>query len=496
MRIRAYQVAITLALVVVGCAGNHSSSKTLQLKTEPLNAELAQESMKLDVPQPTTWELKNGLRVIYLYDDELPLMKGSLNVLGGGLFEPKGFYGVASLTGSQLREGAPQGFQPQQFDALLDKLGAAIESQYGEEMGSVSFTSLSDDFSEVFELFAKVALKPGFNPERLKIAKKLALDGILRRREDPELIAGATLKVALYGENNPYSSIPTAESIKRIEQQQLREFHARFMRPQGARLALTGSLPLAVVKPIVERYFGGWSAPEGGVTIASFPEAKEAIGPRVYVVERDFEQATIAMGHFGPARLSPDQFALSIFNRWFGMSGFESIIFSEIRSKLGLAYSVYGGFFSGARTGTFEIGLGTRASEAVNATQQVLRLIGETQSGAPDGAAIRNAKQGVNRSFVFRFSKPESIVQRRAYLEMLGFPLDFDSKYMGNIQSVSVEDIARVSRERVDLKRLKIVIVGKISSQEVADALQQEVQQVKFTEAPVFGALYQPRPKS
>ncbi len=62
--------------------------------------------------------------------------------------------------------------------------------------------------------------------------------------------------------------------------------------------------------------------------------------PGIYFVAKDDVSAsTVQMVDLGTTRDNPDYFALEVFNQFFGGS-FSSRLFSNIRSKKGLAYAV------------------------------------------------------------------------------------------------------------------------------------------------------------
>ena len=101
------------------------------------------------------------------------------------------------------------------------------------------------------------------------------------------------------------------------------------------------------------------------------------------MLKREFDQASIVVGHSGPARNSPDIYRIQLFNRYFGHGSFGSLLFREIRSNMGLAYSVYGGIWPGFERGTVQIQSGTRVNKVTKAIRAILDLSKQVQVAAP-----------------------------------------------------------------------------------------------------------------
>ncbi len=444
------------------------------------------EPVRFSPAAPERWKLANGLTVLFLHNAELPLVSGTLYIPGGSLWEPADLAGVARATGAQMREGGVTGYPPLALDKRLNNLAANVESSFGDEYGSVSFSSLSEDFDETFRLFSLVVRRPSFDSKRLALWKSLALEGVKRRRDDPSIMASMALAKVVYGDSSPYARYPAPESISRISVADLRSFHSKFVQPNGAILAVTGSIARERIDRALSQHLVDW---QGEVTNLEPPAVNEPARPGIYVLERDFDQATVVFAHLGPPRHTPDMHPMTIFNRVFGSAGFESLLFSEIRSRLGLAYAVDGSLSPAVVAGLFEIGLGTRVEEVPRAVRAVLELVTSTQREPFNSRQIAAAKSAVERSFVFKFAENEQIVNRAALLDILGYPKDFDQTYLARIEAVGPREVFDVAKRWIRPDDLSIVIVGRVRASDLAREFSGtfNVYEVKFDTEPVVG---------
>ncbi len=460
-------IGLFSAAILIGCAASSQPSVEAGIPDRP--EQLSKSEVSFLPRKPERWVLANGLVVYYIFDDELPVMKGKLMFPGGSLYESGEQAGLFEALGEQLREGSIKGMTPEVLDKTLDDTAASIESGYGADSGAVSFSCLEEDFDKVFGLASRVVREPAFDPKRLAIWKSLAAQAIKRRRDDPETMAGIAFVQGVYGKDSPFGRLPRESSLARITPAMMRDAHRRFIRPNGSFLVVTGALPKDRVAAAIEREFGSWA--RAADPLPPLPTVDTTVRPGIYVLERDFDQASVVMGHLGPPRLPPDIHQMSIYNRILGTGGFGSLLFNEIRSKLGLAYDVGGGLAPGVVLGTFEITLGTKATEVGKAIKRVAEIIEQTTHELPPQENFDSAKSSVERSFIFRFDSSFAVAQRAAQLEMTNFPADYDSTYLAKIAEVSRENVEQVGQRWIRPKDYVIVIVGKVDTAALKEQL-------------------------
>ena len=452
------------------------------------HTEIKLGKIDFEIPRAERWEMENGLKVVYYRNDEVPVVRLKLFFPGGSLSDDSGIPGLASAAGSQLREGSTRGMSPEELDKRLDDLAASIESDFGEEYGSLGLYSLVEDFDEVFDLLARIARQPAYDAKRLAVWKKLAIEGIKRRRDKPTKMAGMAFNELIYGKGSRFAQSATIDSVKRISRENLKAFHRRFVRPDGAILAVSGAISKEEAKTAIEKHLGGWE--RGSELRPPLPKVNHRIKPGIYVLERKFDQAQVLMGHRGPTRRVPEDFDIRLFNRIFGQGGFSSVLFREIRSRKGLAYSVYGGIWTGVVEGSMQVYVGTRNEQVSNAIESVFDLIKTSRSELPDKGDFESAKSATERSFIFKFDDPGYIATRAALLEILGYPSDYDHSYLQHIAEVNRDSVRAAAKKFINPEQMVVVVVGNVDAEMLAKkfAKRMEVYRLSFdTEPRVLG---------
>jgi predicted Zn-dependent peptidase len=110
--------------------------------------------------------------------------------------------------------------------------------------------------------------------------------------------------------------------------------YARVVKPQGAILGIAGNVTLDSLMPILEQVFGAWT----GSIDQTFP-AGECLPIREHLTHES-TQTHIGVAYPGVPYSDPDYYAA-----WAAVNvlsgGMSSRLFTEIREKRGLCYSVY-----------------------------------------------------------------------------------------------------------------------------------------------------------
>ena len=443
-----------LLVLVMAALGGCSRSLT---DVSSGDLERAREVSSFQPLQPERWELSNGLTVLYLKDDELPIVTGKLFIRGGSLWAPEFPTGSVSAMGEQMRQGGAGKYSADQLDVELEKLAASVTSSMSTEFGSVGFAALSSDLDKVFPIFADVVLHPRFEEGRLLLWKGQSIESIRRRKEDPATVASVAFQQIVYGPT-PYGKVAVERDVVAISQQGLRDLHQKFIRPDGAILVVTGRVDRQQVEQLVQKYFGSWR--QRGSRLPAAPPVNYQPKPGVYFITLPFSQASVKLGQLGLPRLTPDYPQIDIFNEVFGASGFGSRLMARVRTDLGLSYGIYGGISPAVVKGTNYVFLQTKAESVYPAIEESVAVLTGLQTAPPGQDEVREKKSAIRNSFVFKFDSPSEIAGRQASLELLDYPSDYDETYLPKIEAVEPAEVSAVARSRWDPSQFVIVVVG------------------------------------
>ncbi len=414
---------------------------------------------EVQLPDYERYQLANGLTVYLAEDRELPLVNGMALIRTGSRLEPAEQVGLADLTGSVLRSGGTQNHPADTLNQILEDRAASIETGIDTASGYASFDALSEDLPLVLKLFAEVLQAPAFADDKLELAKQQIAGGIERRNDDPEEIASREFGKLLYGDRSPYARTVEYATLANIERADLVRFYEQSVRPENLILGLTGDFRKAEVKALIEEYFGAWQG-AAAPPLPPLPIVSTAPQGGVFFVEQpQLTQSYIQVGHLGGQLDSPDYPALSLLNGV--LNGFGGRLFNTVRSRQGLAYSVYG-FWSPRfdYPGLFTAGGQTRSEATVPFVRSVLAELEQLRREPISAEELDYAKESILNSFVFNFQSPEQTLSRLMRYEYYGYPADFIFQYQRQVKTTTAADILRAARQYLQPEQMTTLVVG------------------------------------
>jgi len=414
---------------------------------------------ELIIPEPERVVLKNGMVVLLMEDHELPLISLSAFIRTGSRLEPQDKIGLASLTGTVLRTGGTTKQSGDEINEFLEGKAAMIEAGIGETAGTASMSCLTEDFPAVLEVFGDILRTPAFAPEKLKIAKNQMMAGIARQNDDPGGIVSREFKKLIYGNASPYTWVPNYATILSITQKDLAGWHETYFHPNRIILGLAGDFQREQALAFLNKVFGDW--PKGPE--ANDPEAfiqKHTPAGMFYVEKNDMTQAKIAMGHLGIRRDHPDYYSLVIVNQILSGS-FGARLFSNIRSKQGLAYDVNGGVgLQWDHPGMAILSMSTKTQTTGKGIDALIAESRKMVSDPPTEDEVANAKDSILNSFVFSVDSPSKVLGKYLTYEYYGYPSTWLKTFRRGIEQVTVAQVRQTAERHLRPQDFAILVVG------------------------------------
>jgi zinc protease len=408
---------------------------------------------------PKRIQLSNGMVLFLQEDHELPLIRGTAQIRGGSRDEPVEKVGLVQIYGHVWRTGGTRDKTGDQLDDYLEARAAKVETSGGLDSTIVSWNCLKDNLDDVFKVFVELLREPEFRQDKLPLAKTQLNTGISRRNDNPFEIAFREAGKLVYGADSPYARVPEYATVAAVTRRDLLSWHQRYVHPNNIILGVVGDFDSKAMEAKLREAFESWPAGPAAPKIqASFKGPK----PGIYFVQKDDVTASmVEMVDLGITRDNPDYYAIDVFNEFFGGS-FSSRLFSNIRSKKGLAYAVGGGVGTGFdHPGILRLFMGTKSKTTAAAIDAFNTELDALETNPATAEELTKAKEAILNSFVFRFDSKEKVLRERMDYEFYGYPADFLEKYRAGIEKVTQQDVARVAHRYIHKDRLAVLVVGK-----------------------------------
>ena len=419
---------------------------------------------KIQLEDPQTFTLSNGLKVLVVENHKLPRVRVQLLLDNPPVLEGEKA-GVSSLTGALLGKGSSN-ISKDDFNEEVDFLGATISFS-----GQSAFAStLSRYFPRILELMAEAAFNPNFSQEEFEKEKERFIENLRSEEKDVSAVARRVQSALAYGTAHPYGEFVSIESLEKVTLQDVSDFYARYFSPHNAYLVLIGDLDVKTAKKLVKSHFKDWSSKlQNG---PSYSEASNLAEPTINFVDMpNAVQSEIVVQNLVSLKMSdPDYITVLIANQILG-GGAEGRLFLNLREDKGYTYGSYSSVgtdkYSNAR---FRASAQVRNAVTDSAVVEILSEIKKIGTERVSEVDLKNAKEKYKGSFVRSLERPETVANFALNIETQGLSADFYENYLSRIDAVTAEEVQRVAQKYFQVDQARIVVVGKGS--EVLPALE------------------------
>ncbi|WP_417443022.1 M16 family metallopeptidase [Joostella sp.] len=418
----------------------------------------------INIAEPETFTLKNGLTVMVVENHKLPRVSMTLSIDNSPIVEGDKA-GISQLTGDVLGSGTTS-MGKDEFNEKIDFLGANIS--YGSQSAFAS--SLSKYFPEILKLMADGAINPVFPQEEFDKKKAQAKEGLKASEKDVSSIASRVTNALSYGKDHPYGEFISEETLENVTLADVKSFYNTYFKPGKAYLVIVGDVKIREVEKLVKENFSSWKKDTTpGVTYSA---PKDVQYTQIDFVDMpNAVQSEIGVVNMIDLKMSdPDYHAALIANYIYGGS-FSSYLNMNLREEHGFTY----GARSSIRTDQYNASKFSASSSVRNAVTdsavvEFMKEMKRIRLEPVSGEDLVNAKAKYVGNFVLALENPRTIARYALDIKTKNLPDDFYINYLEKINAVTVADVQRVANKYFKLDNSRIVIVGKGS--EVADKLE------------------------
>ncbi len=445
-----------------------------------INMPVVKSEITFKLPKPNEFLLDNGLRVIFIQKDRLPLVRLNLILNAGSKFDPENKNGLSYLTSLVMDEGA-DGMNALQLSDEFDMLGSSFNVSTDNDLINLSLQTLSENFDRSLELFNKVLLKPSFNDEDFDREKKKLITRIMQSKDEPDYLADQIFNRVILGKSNSYSSPVSGyeETVESILIDEIKSHYAKFFSPSNSCLIVVGDLDQVELESLLDKYFLEW---ENNKSDFTFSASSTEPSKKIYLHHKEGSvQTEIRVGHITPKRNQKDFFQRYLLNTILG-GQFTSRINLNLRERNGYTYGATSRFQYFKDTAFFEVSTSVGIENTANALKEILFELDNIHYGVTD-KEIDFAKSSITKKFPLNFETYRQIASGVAGKILYNLPANYFDTYIKNVNVVSKSEVDKSAKEFINNYKLSIVLVGdkKLLMQKLDDL------QIEIAEVDLFG---------
>jgi len=408
----------------------------------------------INVTQPGTFNLNNGLKVLVVEDHTLPAVRVQL-VIDNPLHASGKKAGVEAIVSAMLGNGTTD-ISKDDFNEEVDYLGANIS--FGSESAYAS--SLSEYFPRIMELMSDGIKNPLFTEEEFQKEKNKMIDGLKSQEKSVSAVASNLRSALIYGKDHPKGEFTTIEKVEKLTLNDVKEFYENYFNPKNAYLAVVGDVKQNQVEALVREHLSDWKQNPVPSVVYSTPNDVQFTQVN-FIDMPNAVQSEIAVQNLVTLKMNdPDYPAVLIANRILG-GGFNSLLNMNLREANGWTYGARSSTGADKNITRFVATTSVRNEVTDSAVVETLKEIRFIRDNKVTAQQLANAKAKYVGDFVLALERPSTIANLALEVYTQNLPKDFYSGYLKKINAVTAEDVQRVAKKYYKPGNLRIVVVGK-----------------------------------
>ncbi|MCB2099909.1 MAG: insulinase family protein [Rhodobacterales bacterium] len=399
-----------------------------------------------------------GIEAWLVQDHTNPIIALRLAFRGGAALDPDDRQGLARMVAGLVDEGAGD-LDSRTFQGILNDRSITLNFEAGRETFGGEMQTLTDRADLAFKLLGLALTQPRFDAEPVERIRQQILVNLKRADEQPSSIADNALMGALFP-GHPYGrpSRGTAQGLAAVTVDDLRAFAANRFARDNLVIGVTGDITPERLAALLDEHLGALPAK---ATPWTLPDVAPDTGQAgTIVIRKPVPQSAITFAQPGLKRDDPDYYAAAVLNQILGGSSFTSRLYTEVREKRGLAYSVYTQLYPMDHAALLVGDAGTANARVKETLHQVRTEWERLATQGVTDEELADTKTYLTGSFPLRFTANDRIARMLVAVQLDDLGIDYFDRRNDLIAAVSKEDVNRLARRLLDPKRLVFVVVG------------------------------------
>lgn len=400
----------------------------------------------------TVYTFPNGLTLIHRKNTNNEIVGLVTYIRTGSRTDDPAKAGLANLLMRVLAKGTKK----RTADEIAEEtalLGAALRSNAGQDFCTVSLQCINSDLEDAVELMADVLLHPTFPLDEVELERRRTLASIRIGNDQPAVVATKRFQEELFG-THPYA-LPVEgreETIPGITAQDLNEKHKADFVVSNMVVSAVGNVEFQRLRDILQKFLGEPMLEAASPYIVDKIVLPGAVHEQIF---KESEQGYVALGHVTCPAGDADEPAVRVAAAILG-AGMSSRLFSELRDKRGLAYSVGASPVFHELQGYLLAFIGTSGENLVPgeppnpASIAEKGLWGEVRrlrEGPVAAKEIDRAKNYIAGQYLRAHERNLQQATYLGYWHLMGRGVEYDEKFLDDINAVTSRDIMRVANK-------------------------------------------------
>ncbi|MBQ4133821.1 MAG: insulinase family protein [Desulfovibrionaceae bacterium] len=419
-------------------------------KNWPVKEQAEQQNTPLEAGAAETVEIGPGRTLIMLPDPTLPYISLNLAFTGGDLLLQADEQGLNDLAASALTRGTKEMNAPE-LEVYLAERAASLSASAGKKTFNLGSSFPVRFKNDMFNLVRSTLDNPAFSPEEVEREKNNQIAAIRTREDQPLGLAFRRLMPFLFPDQvQGYFRMGTPESVAAYTPEQVKAYWGKQMQQPWV-LAVCGDFNREEVIEFAESL----PAPTAKTPVMTAPKWNADKELNLHMPGRN--QSHIMLVFKTTGSKDPDNPKLDLLNTY--LSGMGGMLFTELRDKQGLGYTVTSIKWQSEETGLLAFYIGTDPDKTETALDGFKKIIHQLQAQPLNPEDLQGAANQMEGEYYRNHQSLGSRAMEAASLSILNYPLDYALNNIEQAKAATPGEIQELANKYLNWDEAYIIRV-------------------------------------
>lgn len=415
--------------------------------------------------QKTT--LSNGLRLVTASMPYTRSVAINFFIGTGSRYEDDPIAGTSHFIEHLCFRGTPRRPSSREISEAIEGTGGVLNAATDKELTVYWCKVARPHFQLAFDVTADMLLNSKFDPADIEKERQVIIEEINMCNDTPSQRVDILIDSLLWpGHPLGRDIAGSKETVTAVTRDMMLDYMKRQYQPGNAVLSIAGDIQHDEAIAAVDRALGNWTNRQSSLRYSPY---QPRTARRVLVENRDTEQMHLCLALPGISILDPRRFALSLLNVILG-EGMSSRLFTEVRDKLGLAYSIHSYVDHFRDTGALIVSAGVDNDKLTVAIKAILGELAKLRELVPESELVK-AKELSKGRLLLRMEDSRNMAGWGGGEEIMTGRILTVDEAISIIDAITAADLQQIARELIVGEQLRLAVVGPVKDEESLDSL-------------------------
>ena len=380
-------------------------------------------------------------------------------VKAGSRYEDKRINGVAHFIEHMMFKGTKKRPANLLIARELDALGAEYNAFTAKDV-TAYWIKLDKRFLSLgLEIISDILFHSLFDPKEFAREKGVIIEEIKMYEDNPLIYIDNLFEQTLYG-NCPlgWSISGEIKNIEHLTHRDLLNFKERHYLLSNMTVIIAGQVHRPKIKKMINQYFCQSIKVNHGLSFKKYISRQQK-RPNLKILSKPSQQIQLALGFPAYSYTHRDLETLNLLSIILG-GNMSSRLFTEIRVKRGLAYSIRTESTAYQDTGNFVVTAGVDAKNAIEAIQVILNELKKIKKEGVTAEELKRAKTFFEGKLSLNLEDSANLAAWYGRQQALIGKILTPANKIKQIQKINLMAVKRVANDIFQYQKLNLAIIG------------------------------------